>query len=346
MEENKSRIVQLDSLRGIAALSVLLFHYTYRYGEIYTNSKIDFAFKFEIGHYGVQLFFIISGFVIYMSISKVNRLSEFVIKRFLRLYPAYIIAVTLTFVLVTVYGLDSRQVSFRDAIINFTMLQGFIPGISHVDGVYWTLTIELSFYFIIALFFLLSSKLPKAYQRIEVFAFLWMTVAIGLKIISYTRYSYITSILDKLVNFNYCNLFILGIMFYQYRNSKNKKYYVYMLSCIIYEFINHGIFSGILIICFSVLFYIAIFKNTVILNNKILKFFGTISYSLYLIHQNIGYIIIKYFENLGITSEFILIIPVCVSIGLAYSMTYLVERPIQNYFKHKIVVPSKLPIQV
>jgi len=60
----KQRYYELDAIRGIAALMVVLFHYTVGYGQIYGYS-IDPAFTFELGKYGVLLFFMVSGFVIF-----------------------------------------------------------------------------------------------------------------------------------------------------------------------------------------------------------------------------------------------------------------------------------------
>ena len=59
-----NRLLVLDSLRGIAAILVVIFHYLYRYGEIYGHdfSSVDWV---EYGEHGVSLFFMISGFVIY-----------------------------------------------------------------------------------------------------------------------------------------------------------------------------------------------------------------------------------------------------------------------------------------
>ena len=83
------RINELDALRGIAAIAVVLFHYTYRLEEVF-NLNI-FQYRFAIGHYGVELFFAISGFVIFMTTAKIKSVKVFFWKRFLRLYPTFLI---------------------------------------------------------------------------------------------------------------------------------------------------------------------------------------------------------------------------------------------------------------
>ena len=145
------RYTELDALRGIAALMVVFFHYSVRYGQIY-GYPVDTVFHFNIGQYGVQLFFIISGFVIFLTLDKTSFAVDFLVSRFSRLYPAYWIAITLTFLIVTIFSLPGREVSIKIAIINLTMFQKWL-GVADVDGVYWTLAVELSFYFIMFLLF-------------------------------------------------------------------------------------------------------------------------------------------------------------------------------------------------
>src|SRR6185436_18721223 len=95
------RIGEVDALRGLAALAVVFYHYGQRYRELGADAYLSAKFPGQFpmngeplawvswGHYGVQLFFMISGFVILMTISKVRSLKEFALLRFVRLYPAF-----------------------------------------------------------------------------------------------------------------------------------------------------------------------------------------------------------------------------------------------------------------
>lgn len=91
------RLYQIDLFRFIAALMVVLFHYTFR-GFIVNSSIVAFPFLgfiFKYGYLGVDLFFMISGFVIYMSIEN-SSLLNFLKSRIVRLYPAFWICVSIT----------------------------------------------------------------------------------------------------------------------------------------------------------------------------------------------------------------------------------------------------------
>ena len=120
MKKSVARIAELDALRGIAVLSVILYHYTSRYNDLYQH-KSTYLLNFTLGRLGVQLFFIISGFVIFMTLERCSNIKQFIIKRMSRLYPAYIVSVTLTFTIVSFVGLKGREASISDAIFNLTI---------------------------------------------------------------------------------------------------------------------------------------------------------------------------------------------------------------------------------
>ena len=128
-----NRLLELDALRGIAAFAVLLFHYTTRYDQLYTQPGPP-LFYFPYGYFGVNLFFMISGFVIFMTLNKTRYAVDFIVSRFSRLFPAYWVAIALTYSIVAVLGLPGKEVSVRDLLLNLTMFQEFL-GAKHVDGV-------------------------------------------------------------------------------------------------------------------------------------------------------------------------------------------------------------------
>ncbi len=133
---NGNRLVEVDALRGLAALAVVLFHHTTRFGELFQPVSPT-SISFPDGHHGVNLFFIISGFVIFMTLEKTSRPMDFVVSRFSRLFPAYWAAIILTFFITHLLGLPGKLVDAAAAIGNLVMIHGLF-GIPHVDGVYWT----------------------------------------------------------------------------------------------------------------------------------------------------------------------------------------------------------------
>ena len=147
------RLGYLDTARGFAAIAVLIFHVTL---ELPSNEsqfvnilQSFFINIFDLGKIGVVLFFIISGLVIPYSF-KTNSLklglSSFAVSRFFRLYPVYWVSAIIGFVL---YG----TFSYEELLANLTMIQQIL-GYKNIIGLYWTLQIELIFYFLVSCVFL------------------------------------------------------------------------------------------------------------------------------------------------------------------------------------------------
>ena len=168
------RVNELDLLRFIAALSVVFFHYTFRGYTADAMTIMPYPTLAPIskyGYLGVELFFMISGFVILMTAAS-GSLRKFIISRFVRLYPAFWVCCSLTFIATILIGGHRYTASVYQYLINMTMLNSFI-GVPSIDGVYWTLFIELKFYAFVALV-LLIGQIDEA----QLFLCLWLAVTI------------------------------------------------------------------------------------------------------------------------------------------------------------------------
>ncbi|WP_371814256.1 acyltransferase family protein [Phycicoccus sp. HDW14] len=149
----------LDALRFVAAFAVLAYHFTARDSSAWGEGRHPWEVWPDVfrvtryGHLGVQLFFVISGFVILMSAwGRTPR--AFVVSRATRLLPAYWVAVLATgFLLVVLWPVG--DVAVWEVVTNLTMVQSAL-GVAHVDGVYWTLFAELLFYVLVTLLLLVG----------------------------------------------------------------------------------------------------------------------------------------------------------------------------------------------
>src|SRR5437868_190367 len=100
------RLYEIDLFRFVSAFMVMLFHYTYTGKMEGFAPSADFGEFREISRYfymGINFFFIISGFVIFMSIENGSP-KQFVLSRFVRLYPAYWAGLLLTSLVVLFLG--------------------------------------------------------------------------------------------------------------------------------------------------------------------------------------------------------------------------------------------------
>ena len=139
--KDAGRLHELDALRFVAALAVVLYHLTYTNTAQTSFPEIDAVTRF--GYMGVDLFFIISGFVILWSAQGRSPVA-FVIARFSRLYPIFWVALLTTSAVVWHDGV----ITIRQILLNATMVPSYF-GAGFIDGAYWTLQIELNFYFLI-----------------------------------------------------------------------------------------------------------------------------------------------------------------------------------------------------
>lgn len=174
------RLYAIDGIRLLAALMVAVHHFgTNRAdqpGNVIWDRPVSEIMPtvFRLASYGwigVEIFFVISGFVICMSCwGRTPR--QFFVSRVIRLYPAYWFAVLFTTgVLMAVPGVWER-LRLREVLLNLTMLQSG-SGVANVDGVYWTLWSELRFY----LLFLLVVATGLTYRKVVVFCCVWGAAA-------------------------------------------------------------------------------------------------------------------------------------------------------------------------
>lgn len=304
MQQKENRILELDALRGIAALSVFFYH-----ASIYYKESIYFSL-FRFGLTGVDLFFIVSGFVIFSSIQNKTRI-EFLKSRFLRLYPSYWYAVTFTFILIIIKYYDKgilNQIPIKEYLVNLTMIQEFFD-IQNLDGPYWTLYIELFFYLIVFVFL-----------KNERLLFSTLLIITSLKTISMLRILIIPDYLSSTPISSFGALFLTGMFFYKYKITKSIKFIMGVIACFLIQFIIYyfhysynkstdiNFFEHIvLLILYFCIFYLLVSNKLLFLRYKPLILLGEISYILYLIHQYFTTEIIEYYlvnkhnVSLGIT---------------------------------------------
>lgn len=152
------RFAYIDALRGLAAICVCIQHFCRPILEHAQPGGVASAIRFlavdgfDLGRFGVVLFFLISGFVIPISLNGNLAIQRFAISRVFRLYPAYWTAIA--FLLASSWALALPLPTGRAVIANLTMVPKFFHQ-DYVSGVFWTLFIELVFYALCASLFLI-----------------------------------------------------------------------------------------------------------------------------------------------------------------------------------------------
>ncbi|MEV1144588.1 acyltransferase [Micromonospora sp. NPDC049799] len=202
------RLYVLDLLRFIAAMSVVAYHLLFADARESWSANTADLFGAPLrqaasyGWLGVELFFMISGFVICMS-SWGRPLGDFFISRVTRLMPAYLFAVILTASVLVLWPLPGETAPNLPQIIgNLTMVQNLLQ-VNNIDEPYWTLLIELKFY----LLFLIVVAFGVTYRRVLMFCMIWTTLALF-------AHSADSNLLTMVVEPRFASYFVAGMALY------------------------------------------------------------------------------------------------------------------------------------
>jgi peptidoglycan/LPS O-acetylase OafA/YrhL len=343
--DTSPRLAALDGLRLFAALAVAVFHLSVSWrldGQSPPTRYLpDLAPVAAYGFLGVELFFLVSGFVIGMS-SWRRSLGEFFVSRVSRLYPAYWVCILITVTVVAILPVAggvpvSGTPQLREIAANLTMLQEPL-GIPAVDTVYWTLFVELRFY----LLFAALVAFGLTYRRTVIFCVVWMIVSV------------IGPTLDsKMINIvaipEYAPYFIAGIaMFLIHRFGRSPL----LLAVIGFSWlvsinrveqrvagINPGFevptWPGIAIVtlCYLLVLVIAL-GWTDRIRWSWLTTAGALTYPFYLLHQRVGYGLIRHaHERTSVPAWALLLGAIAVVLGLAWLVHRFAERPLSRWLR-------------
>lgn len=324
------RLLALDSLRAIAALAVLFYHYTRGYERV-VGPHIQPVPSLEFGYLGVDLFFVISGFVIAWTLQRSSSLADFAFGRIARLYPAYLAGAAITGIVVLGFGFNPTQIQTSDIAWNTIIGLPQLVNAQNLDASYWTLGVEVSFYAMAAI---ATSWLPR--MRFEIFCLAWLAASLVMRLLlpKHAR-------LALLLVSDYSPLFVAGAMLFALSPAMrpDRLTFATFTAAIAMCFIgadSHWLrpASGAALCLFIGLVFGAATGRLAFLNFRPLVVVGQASYSLYLIHQMVGYWIISNVERLGIPPLAAIAIATSLVISAAVGLRALVEVPAQRFIRN------------
>ncbi|MCC3776014.1 acyltransferase [Streptomyces sp. UNOB3_S3] len=337
---SSGRLYALDGLRLVAALMVALYHYGGRDGDVSrawgASPRHEFphlSAAFAYGCLGVQIFFVISGFVICMS-GWGRPLRSFFASRAARLYPAYWAAIVLVTLVFALPWVTYRTVSPSDTLVNLSMLQQPV-GADRVLGVCWTLWAELRFYALFALFVVLPGA---SRRRVVLFCAVWtlMTVITSASHVEFLRVVFMPE---------HSAFFIGGIGLYLVHRFGNDALawgivgvsfllgQHYAVAGLVHPPNPHyfSTRSAYVVIAVLALGYAAVAAvatgRTGWATWRWLPFAGALTYPFYLVHEHLGWVVIGgLHRGLGIPSYATFALTLLVMLVLAWALHRFVER--------------------
>ena len=327
------RIQILDGLRLLAALLVVCWHYA-AFGhddDLHPYAKVSALYPVAAyGWLGVELFFLISGFVIAMS-SMGRTVPQFITSRVTRLYPAYWFGILLTTIITMIWSDARTPPPLSDVAVNLTMLESHWENVQQVDAVYWTLWVELHFYVL----FLLVVWRGFTYRKASLFCAVWL---VGCYVFR-TPYTHANLFLIA----QYAPFFIAGLAFFLIRQFGNKPIlWVYIgvsfwlglpiVKATVISSNNHlatpmPILPAIIILAGFFVLMAAVALDLIRARWKWLTVAGALTYPLYLVHEYIGWTILKALDP-HLPGWVLLIGTVALMLGAAWLIHRYVERPV------------------
>lgn len=366
MEEVMTRYEELDSLRGLAALIVLMGHYLMVY-PAYANYQYDsnssymiYLFKetplrlfFSSGNECVTLFFVLSGFVLYLSVNSANfHYSTYLIKRLFRIYMPYLVAISVAILaklllshidLPFITNWFSKSWTSLDTP-SLLMEHLLFIGQYNTDAynnVIWSLVHEMriSIIFPVLIFLFVRKKL--------IYSLFWLFVLIFSSTLCLYLFGSSVEITGILLSFHYSTLFLMGAILAKYRyelfaytlKMKKPVKIVLLLGAIIcfmyegiigeVELLNNYIFRDYVVscgVCMFIIMSVSSKRISTALRSRLLTLLGKISYSLYLYHLISLFSLMYLFYN-KLPTGLILIFSFFLSFLLSSVSYLLVEKP-------------------
>jgi peptidoglycan/LPS O-acetylase OafA/YrhL len=341
--KNAPRVVVLDGLRLLAATMVVFYHYV---GV--SDAQIGNQGRAEAGAWGrpassvfphamhsiamygwtgVELFFMISGFVICMS-GWGRKPADFFVSRVVRLVPAYWTAIGLTTLVLVAFPRLSSGVHASVVLTNLTMVQSAY-GVQNLVPAFWTLFVELTFY----LLFGIVAIGGVTYRRMVTFCVLWSVASLAVAGSSDT-------VLKTLVNPPYSAYFVAGIAFFLIHKFGGNLLlwgivtYSWLISVSQPRSFAPWPLAAVLTSFFVIMGLVATHRLDGI-RWRWLPVAGALTYPLYLIHQDIGFTTIAYLRD-KVPAIALVVLVYAGMLGLAWLIHRAVERPVAPILKARL----------
>ena len=279
------RILELDAIRALSCLNLLLLHLTWVYEEKYGFTS-PIGYKFPYGKYGVQLFFMLSGLVNAMTLLSKRDSANFISARWIRIFPSYWIVILLNVVLFAYIPMFNTPPTVEWTMANLTTMPNLL-GFENMEPVTWTLQVEMLFY-VFLMFLLLFGLLDKPVRT--------MMVAVSVCLIlgtTFTKFKlwYPESdwnstfyVMEELLFIRTMPLFAMGILLNELRSKRGNTWVLWggiVLSGIVYHAIDLREHNPLATVLMFGLLTASAFGRVPLLRFQPLVYISFISYSLY-----------------------------------------------------------------
>jgi exopolysaccharide production protein ExoZ len=340
------RVKSLDYLRGIMAISVMIYHYSVWSGfELSIDSLLS-----KLGLYAVSVFYILSGLslsiVYHGRIASVSDMGDFLIKRIFRIAPLFWISVSASLLLgflkenlkEGVFEIDVYRV-----FLNYSLLFGFLSPSAYLSTGAWSIGNEMVFYVIFPILFFLGSKKLWLFPCAVVFSLI-LGIIFSTLVLDDSR-SLVSQWGIYINPFNNLFLFMGGVAIGRYAKPAvyafpiivviaTMAFVLFWLYPVYGDRVQLVINFGRIILsvaCISIVW--AVYVSDVRLNgfiDRLLSFFGEGCYSIYLLHPLVAVPVIFFTSRMGIAVMWSYLLAAITTLGVSWITFKYVEKPMMR----------------
>ncbi len=314
----------------------MVFHYTtWNSTEGAGHTAPGPSLVFSFGSLGVQLFFVISGFVIFMTLERAPSPRAFAAARIARLYPAFLASMAVT---LAVTALLSTEPFYPDRVLASLTMAPHLFGVHAVDDIYWTLLYEMDFYVLAAV-----CVLVLGWREPELPCAVWVVVSLALRLSGIGRRG---TLIEGLTACHFAHLFVIGIMIYRLRHGSRRwpslAVLAFSLEMTMFDTswaslpVATPLYAGV-IGCFALLVWFAGGTRGYWLAAGPLRALGWMSYPLYLVHRSAGYWVMTTLEAAGLPPDTAIVITACLAIATAGVLSFAAEYRGQRWLRARLL---------
>ncbi|MEM8671865.1 MAG: acyltransferase [Planctomycetota bacterium] len=331
------RILELDALRALAAINLVLFHFTHVYSVKFGFSS-PLGFEWPYGAYGVEMFFILSGYVNSMSLMRRGKPVDFVAARMIRIIPIFLMAILANVWILSLAPMH-ESVGVSQLMANMTLMPRVL-GYECVDPVMWTLQIEMMFYVTLVILFRIGA-LKRYFIGWGTLLALSLCVCPTLDAMQTTHehatwFATATAV-RRIMLLDFIPLFAIGFLLYMITTGTGRKWQNMvgiLIAAAVFHSIDHGKHNPLATALIIGLVAASAYGKVPLLRFKPLLYVSTISYALYLCHNNLGCALMHRFDQAGVPPQICLVIGLVFAFALSVLITTRVEQPITTALRN------------
>jgi peptidoglycan/LPS O-acetylase OafA/YrhL len=338
----------LDALRFVAAFAVMVFHFGFR-GEVHDLQDLTYpelVWFAKYGYLGVEVFFMISGYVIPWSIHN-RSVADFALSRAIRLYPTYWLCAALLVAVPPLLGDWRFHIPLADALVNVTMVAPWF-GSPYIDPVFWSLATELQFYFLVACVVGVFG-----FHRLPYALLVWLLIGAVV-----TAVAKATGTKPVYLGGSYFMYFCFGAACYFLHHIERSPRIYALIGLSLPLILSHGVHKAGMVmqayaipmspavVCVVLLAGAAAVFFSQRLSERMpraaaIGFIGGLTYPLYLLHENIGYALLNSLfspETRWLGFGFV----VALSLAASAAVYWWFDLPVRRWLRRTIQQPLRL----